>query len=125
MKAVLEGAGYTVVGPLRDTSKAMRLAERERPDLALVDVRLAGGEDGVSLSRRLRAALGVPSLLVTGYGHHAEAGRDTALGFLLKPFAPQVLLDAVGVLGEVLGGLRPSYLPRGLELFPPSQSLHA
>lgn len=125
MKAVLEKAGYTVVGPLRDATKAMRLAERERPDLALVDVLLAGGEDGVSLSRRLRADLGVPSLLVTGYDHHAEEVRDTALGFLHKPFAPQALLDAVGVVGEVMGGLRPSFVPRELELFPPSLSLHA
>lgn len=125
MKAVLEKAGYTVVGPLRDAAKAMRLADREHPDLALVDVLLAGGEDGVSLSRRLKAKLSVPSLLVTGYDHHAEEVRDTALGFLHKPFAPQALLDAVGVVSEVLGGLRPSFVPRELELFPPSLRLHA
>ena len=125
MKAVLEKAGYTVIGPLRDAPKAMRLAERERPDLALVDVLLAGGEDGVSLSRRLHADLGVPSLLVTGYEHHAEEVRDTALGFLHKPFAPQALLDAIGVVAEVMGGLRPSFVPRELELFPPSLGLHA
>ena len=125
MKAVLVKAGYTVVGPLRDASKAMRLAEREHPDLALVDVLLAGGEDGVSLSRRLRKDLGVPSLLVTGYEHHGEEVRDTALGLLHKPFAPQALLDAVGVVGEVLGGLRPSFVPRELELFPSSLHLHA
>lgn len=125
MRSVLEKAGYTVIGPLRDASKAMRLAERERPHLALVDVLLAGGEDGVSLSRRLRSDLGVPSLLVSGYDHHAEEVRDTALGFLHKPFAPQALLGAVGVVGEMLGGLRPSFVPRELELFPASLRLHA
>lgn len=124
MKAVLEKSGYTTVGPLRDAGKAMRLAERERPDLALVDVLLAGGEDGVSLSRRLRAKLGVPSLLVTGFEHHADEVRDTALGFLHKPFTPQTLLDAMGVVVEMLGGLRPSYVPRELELFPGAQRLH-
>lgn len=118
MKAVLEKAGYTVVGPLRDAAKAMRLADRERPDLALVDVLLAGGEDGVSLSRRLRAGLDIPSLLVTGFDHHAAEVRDVALGFLHKPFTPQSLLDSVGVAAEVLGGLRPSFVPRELELFP-------
>jgi len=124
MKAVLEKAGYGTIGPLRDASKAMRLAQREKPDLALVDVLLAGGEDGVSLSRRLRAELGVPCLLVTGYDHHAEDARDVALGFLHKPFAPQSLLDAVGVVGEVLGGMRPSFIPRELELFPNARQLH-
>lgn len=124
MKAVLETAGYTVVGPLRDAPRAMRLAEREAPDLALVDVRLAGGEDGISLCRRLHGELGIPALLVTGNGHLAEAGRDTALGSLTKPFTPQALLNAVGVVGEVLGGLRPSSVPRGLALFPRSLGLH-
>ena len=124
MKAVLVNAGYTVIGPLRDASKAMRLAEREHPDLALVDVLLAGGEDGVSLSRRLRSKLGVHSVLVTGYDHHAEEVRDTALGFLHKPFAPEALLSTVGVVSEMLGGLRPSFVPRELELFPASLRLH-
>ncbi|HYG89572.1 MAG TPA: response regulator [Azospirillum sp.] len=125
MKAVLAKAGYTTVGPLRDAAKAMRLAQRQQPDLALVDVLLAGGEDGISLCRRLRTELGIPSLLVTGYEHHADEVRDTALGFLHKPFAPRSLLDAVGVVGEMLGGLRPSAIPRELELFPSSRQLHA
>jgi DNA-binding response OmpR family regulator len=124
MRSVLEKAGYTVIGPLRDAAKAMRLAEREHPDLALVDVLLAGGEGGVSLSRRLRSDLGVHSVLVTGYDHHAEEVRDTALGFLHKPFAPQALLDTVGVVSEMLGGLRPSFVPRELELFPAARRLH-
>lgn len=125
MKVVLEKAGYTVVGPLRDAAKAMRLAERERPDLALVDVLLAGGEDGVSLCRRLRRSPGVPSLLVTGFDHHAEEVRDVALGLLHKPFAPQSLLDAVGVASEVLGGITPAFVPRELELFPASPHMLA
>lgn len=124
MRSVLEKAGYTVIGPLRDAAKAMRVAEREHPHLALVDVLLAGGEDGVSLSRRLRSELGVHSVLVTGYDHHAEEVRDTALGFLHKPFAPQALLDTVGVVSEMLGGLRPSVVPRELELFPAARRLH-
>ncbi len=125
MKAVLEKAGYTTIGPLRDATKAMRVAQREQPALALVDMLLAGGEDGASLCRRLRDELGIRSLLVTGYEHLTDEVRDTALGFLHKPFAPQSLLDAVGVAGEVLNGLRPSSIPRELELFVSSAHLYA
>ncbi len=117
IKAVLENAGYTVVGPLRDAGKAARLGARERPDLALVDVYLAGGENGLTLARKLWEDHGVPSLLITGFDHRAAEARDFAIGLLRKPVMPAALIDAVGVVGEILGGLRPSSVPPALELF--------
>lgn len=117
VKAVLENAGYTVVGPLRDVNKAARMAVREKPDLALVDVYLAGGETGLTLARRLWTEHGVPSLLVTGFDHHAEEAREFAIGLLRKPVMPDALVDAVGTVGEILSGLRPSSVPPALELF--------
>ncbi len=117
VKAVLENAGYTVVGPLRDATKAARLGARENPDLALVDVNLAGGENGLTLARRLWEDNGVPSLLMTGFDHHAEEARSFAMGLLRKPVMPDALVDAIGTLGEILAGLRPSAVPATLELF--------
>jgi len=117
IKAVLENAGYTVVGPLRDAAKAARLGARELPDLALVDVYLAGGENGLTLARKLWDEHGVPSLLITGYDHRAEEARDFALGLLRKPVMPDALIDTIGVMGEILSGLRPSSIPPALELF--------
>ncbi|WP_207459903.1 response regulator [Azospirillum sp. SYSU D00513] len=117
VKAVLENAGYTVVGPLRDAAKAMRLAIREKPDLALVDVFLAGGETGLTLARRLKEELSLPSLLVTGFDHRADEARDFAVGVLRKPFTPDALSASVGAVAELLGGLRPSSIPSSLELF--------
>ncbi|MBP2230542.1 DNA-binding response OmpR family regulator [Azospirillum agricola] len=117
VKAVLENAGYTVVGPLRDANKAARVGARENPDLALVDVNLAGGENGLTLARRLWEENRVPSLLMTGFDHHAEEAREFAMGLLRKPVMPDALVDAVGTLAEILGGLRPSSVPSALELF--------
>jgi DNA-binding response OmpR family regulator len=117
VKAVLENTGYTVVGPLRDAAKAMRLAIREQPELALVDLYLAGGENGLVLARRLKEELNIPSLLVTGFDHWAEEAREVALGLLRKPFLPDALTASVGVVAELLGGLRPSSIPFSLELF--------
>nr|WP_246500477.1 response regulator [Azospirillum rugosum] len=117
VKAVLENAGYTVVGPLRDANKAARIGARERPDLALVDVYLAGGENGLSLARKLWEDNAVPSLLITGFDHRGEDARDFALGLLRKPVMPDALVDAVGAVGEILAGMRPSSIPPALELF--------
>jgi DNA-binding response OmpR family regulator len=117
VKAVLENAGYTVVGPLRDAAKAARVGARECPDLALVDVNLAGGENGLVLARRLWQENGIPSLLMTGFDHHAAEARSFALGLLRKPVMPDALVQAIGAAGEILGGLRPSSKPDALEIF--------
>lgn len=117
MKAVLHGAGYDVMGPMRNAAKAMRVAGGDRPDLALVDFNLAGGEDGLSLIRRLHAEQGVPALLVTAFEHRADEARDAVLGVLSKPFKPAALLDAVQAAGAVIGGIRPANPPAALRLF--------
>ncbi|MFD1626994.1 response regulator [Azospirillum griseum] len=116
-KAVLEQAGYTIFGPLRDAVKAARVAGREQPDLALVDVHLPGGVDGLTLARRLWTEHRIPTLLMTGFDHHADEVRDLAVGLLRKPVMPATLIDAVGTVGETLAGLRPSAIPPALELF--------
>jgi len=122
MKAVLQSCGYEVVGPVRTVAKALRLVERDShalaaPDLALVDYHLAGGDHGINLVRALRDEYGVPSLLVTGYGHRGEEARGIALGYLIKPFMPEVLEQAVAAAEEVLAGHRPSFPPAALTLF--------
>jgi len=122
MKAVLRHCGHEIVGPVRTAAKALRLVERDhlllvRPDLALVDYHLAGGDNGISLVRALREGYGVPSLIVTGYGHRGEEARGVALGCLMKPFIPEVLEQAVAAAEEVLAGHRPSFSPAALTLF--------
>jgi len=117
MRAVLRSAGHVVHGPVRDGAKAMRLADVERPDLALVDYHLAGREDGLCVVRRLSSELGVPSLLVTGFDHRADDVRDMALGFLHKPFSPEALIGAVKAAESLLAGNAPMGVPGALELF--------
>ncbi|WP_448205791.1 response regulator [Azospirillum sp. sgz302134] len=121
MRAVLRGAGHTVHGPVRDAAKALRLAGTEHPDLALVDYKLAGAEDGLSVVRRLLAEFGVPALLVTGFDHRAEDVRDAALGILHKPFTPEALVGAVAAVRDRMAGKPSAGVPGALDLFgPPS-----
>ena len=91
----LEGAGYEVLGPFARNAPSLAAAEAKRPDLALVDIDLAGGDNGVELARRLKADLGVPSLFVSGQSSLAAANADAALGVLGKPFNSKLLVAAV------------------------------
>ena len=113
----LSGAGHRVLGPAATVEEALALVERTRPQLALIDIHLQDGGDGVALARTLRDRHGVPSLFVSGQAPDALAGRDAALGLVRKPYAPEDVARAVEVVAGLLRGMRPARLPPGLELF--------
>jgi two-component system phosphate regulon response regulator OmpR len=78
----------------RDAAHARRLLAGLEFDLIVLDVMMPG-EDGISLTRDLRARLATPVLLLTARGETAdriaglEAGADD---YLAKPFEPKELL---------------------------------
>lgn len=81
--------GHTVCGTARTEEEAVAIAGRERPDVALMDVRLAGG-DGIEAARRLRANYGIRSIFLSGYATHAIMARITEtypLGVVNKPYS--------------------------------------
>ena len=106
--ADLERAGYAVDGPFMRNAQALDAANAARPDLALVDIDLQGGDSGIDLARALRAEFGVPSVFVTGQAGPAKAARDDALGVLIKPFRGSVLIETVAAALELAaGGAKP------------------
>lgn len=96
---LLEDAGYEVVGMAADGAQAMRLAEQEKPDLVLMDIRLRGGDDGVETAGQIRQRLGLRILYVSAHGDSAtlaRAARTEPAGFVGKPYTTVELLNAVG-----------------------------
>lgn len=76
-----------VVGEARDGGEAVEFVRRERPDLALLDIRMPG-MDGIEATRRIVAS-GAPTrvLVLTTFDldeYVYAAVRAGASGFLLK-----------------------------------------
>src|SRR5487761_620552 len=95
---VLEESGFVVAGTASSGVEALTLAGETAPDLALVDIKLAGPMDGIEVALMLRARFGVPSIFLTGLGDPAtiERAREAApLGFLEKPFRPSQVYNAL------------------------------
>lgn len=88
MAETMRAAGHSVVGITVSGDQALSLAERSQPDLALVDVKLRGHTDGITLADSLQDRLGVAVVYVTGYADQAMLDRVTrvpAYGYVLKP----------------------------------------
>jgi CheY-like chemotaxis protein len=84
----LEREGIVVVGVATSIAQALDQAERLRPDVALVDIDLAG-ESGFELARRLRQPGGPVAAVILISTHSEEDFADLiaaspAVGFLSK-----------------------------------------
>lgn len=99
MEAALEDEGYVVVGVAVSAQEAVALAERHRPDLVLMDVRLTSGGDGVDAAIEIFRRLGIRSIFVSANRDPATQARAKAahpFGWVPKPFSSAQLLEAVG-----------------------------
>ena len=89
-----------LVSTARDAAQARRLLAGLEFDMLVLDVMMPG-EDGISLTRALRATLTVPILLLTAKGETNnriegfEAGADD---YLIKPFEPKELLLRINAI---------------------------
>jgi two-component system, cell cycle response regulator DivK len=80
--------------------EGLALAERERPDLILMDIQLPG-MDGYEVTRRIKAnpALShIPIIAVTSYALSGDDQKAYAAGcdsYVTKPYSPRVLLAKI------------------------------
>ena len=75
----------------------MRLVERERPDLVVLDLMLPG-TDGLAVCRWIRARFELPVIMLTARGEEADRIVGLELGaddYVTKPFSPRELAARV------------------------------
>ena len=112
----LQKAGYKVLDLTDRLDAAMEVAKAEKPDLALVNIRLAKGDDGIELSKHLKG-LGIPVLLISGQVSRANSAKTVAIGSMPKPYDPEEMLLAVAYLLARLNGDDTLQKPHQLEVF--------
>jgi CheY-like chemotaxis protein len=98
-RLVLTSAGYAVA-EASNGEDALKLLERDAPDLVLLDVRMPG-IDGWEVLRRARAEPATSAVPVVVFTADASAVGEAVgrLGddddFITKPFKPDRLVDSV------------------------------
>jgi CheY-like chemotaxis protein len=97
---VVESSGHDVVAKAPSAEQAMVKAAAERPELAIIDIRLSGRMDGVELAASLRKRYGVAVIFLTAYADEATLERAKVTephSYLIKPFEPRELRGAISI----------------------------
>ncbi|CUX68121.1 Two component response regulator [Agrobacterium tumefaciens str. Kerr 14] len=100
LEDMLLDAGFVVVGQATDMSQAIAVAEGVggEVDVAIMDVNLARGSNGVDTAGALRTRWNIPSLFVSGNldeGTRARAQQWNPIGFVGKPYSEREVLSSL------------------------------
>ncbi|MBU4375871.1 MAG: response regulator [Candidatus Omnitrophica bacterium] len=97
----LKRNGYEVMTAV-DGEQCLRRAEKESPDLIILDA-LMPGLSGFEVCKRLKAndkTMGIPVIMLTALGDEKDLSKgleDGAECFITKPFNPVELIDEIKI----------------------------
>jgi two-component system, response regulator PdtaR len=89
IEALLTDWGYHVIGCAASSDEALALFDKQKPDLALVDIHIQGDMDGIEVVKEFNARRPIPIVYLTAQadsGTVARAKSSNPFAYLLKPF---------------------------------------
>jgi CheY-like chemotaxis protein len=94
----LELSGYEVCAPVSTGEEAIESVAQERPDVVLMDIRLAGALNGIEAAQKIDARYAVPIIFMTGYSDEEtvkQAQELRPLAILTKPVGPPEIMAVI------------------------------
>ena len=112
--------GYEVCGIARTVAEAIVIGCLHRPELAVIDLRLANGGIGIEVAKRLGKLGRMGVLYATGNGSQFALTAADGDACLAKPFGDAALLRGLEIVRDILatGRATPPF-PRGFQVLPP------
>ncbi|WP_320036121.1 response regulator [Halarcobacter sp.] len=89
IKEALLEFGFNVIGVATNIKKALKLLEENSCDLALLDITLKNGDDGITLSETITKNYDIPFVFLTAndkYTTIERAIKNEPYGYIIKPF---------------------------------------
>lgn len=97
LREIMQEEGYEVVGETGRGDEAVDLVRSQRPDLAILDIKMPG-KDGLTAAREISAERLCAVLILTAFSQRdliEQARNAGALAYLVKPFQKSELLPAI------------------------------
>ncbi len=119
LEDVLLAGGYQVCGIAGTVAEAIQLGERHKPDIAVIDLRLADGS-GKEVAARLSRDRRLGILFATGNAQYPTIDLADGDAVLRKPFRPHDLVRALKIVEQIVdtGAASPPF-PEGFEVIGP------
>lgn len=116
----LATCGYEVVGTARTVDAAVALGDAHRPDLAVIDLRLADGDLGTAIPGRLASLDRLGILYATANMAHLLQSGATGEACIRKPYRFPDLRRSLEIVTEMVttGRASPPF-PRGFQILRP------
>ena len=97
IKMSLEAQGYDVF-VANNGEKALKIVEKEHPDIVLMDVYIQGEKEGIRIAKKIREKYDIPIVYITAYADDEiieEARKTGPFGYLLKPLEERELYSTI------------------------------
>ncbi len=98
IKMSLQSLGYTITSLSSSGEEAIQNAEKDKPDLVLMDIVLQGEMDGIEAAHQIRSRFHIPVIYLTAYADDkvlARAKITEPFGYIVKPFLSEDLKIAI------------------------------
>ena len=100
IKMVLESFEYTVTSMSSSGEEAIQNAEKDKPDLVLMDIVLEGEMDGIQAANEIRSRFNTPIIFLTAYTDEKIPERASItgpFGYIVKPFVNEDLKISIEI----------------------------
>jgi len=116
----LSASGYEVCGIARTVGEAVAFSKAHRPDLALIDLRLARGDIGTEIARQLPAGERPGILYASGNVSQFALTKNDGEASISKPYSAEDLVRGLEIVAELVAtGIASMPFPRGFRVLPP------
>jgi DNA-binding response OmpR family regulator len=123
LEDVLIRAGFEVCGMAATVAGGVALCDLHHPDLAIIDMRLAGGGLGTDIAARIGGRDKIGILYATGNAGHIDLTASDGEAFITKPYQSVDIVRALRLVQEIAEtGKTTKPFPRNFHLLRKGQS---
>jgi two-component sensor histidine kinase len=101
LEEVIIDGGFAVCGIAHNVKEGLALAQLHKPDIVLLDLRLAQDELGTDIAAGLDRSTGLGILYATANSHRFVLTRDDGDACLDKPFRPADVIRGLQLVHEI------------------------
>ena len=101
----LSDHGYEVGEVVTTGEEAVKRAEKELPDVILMDVTLAGEINGLEAAKQIRETLNIPIIIFSGYDQKLLSEQTDAI-------QPVAIISKMGSMSEIAAAIEKAVQPK-------------